>query len=277
MPTIATLLQRTTEKLKGISESARLDTELLLSHCIDKPREYLYTWPESEVTAQQEFKFDQLLKRRLQGEPLAYLTGEKEFWSHTFKVTSDTLIPRPDTELMVELALSKLDSTAGPFLDLGTGSGAIAICVAKELPAIDVVAVEYSGAAMAVAKINAQTLNARVQLIKSNWFEQLPVQSFAAIAANPPYIAADDPHLARGGLPFEPIEALRSCDNGFADITAIIKEAPEYLQSNGWLLIEHGHTQGQRTRELMLENHFSQVETIKDLANNDRVTLGQKA
>ncbi len=275
--TIAQLLQQSTTHLAQNTESARLDAELLLCHCIGKPRTYLYTWPEKTLTNSQHSVFQKLLERRLQGEPLAYLTGSKEFWSLEFNVTPDTLIPRPETELMVELCLSKLHRTEGPFLDLGTGTGAIAISVATELPSLDVYAIEYSHAALEVAKGNAHKLGVTINFLQSDWFEQLQTQLFSVIAANPPYIAADDQHLTKGGLPYEPLQALRSCDDGFADITAIINESPTYLQNKGWLLIEHGYRQGQRTRELMLNKHFSEVQTIKDLAHNDRVTLGQKA
>ncbi len=275
--TIAQLLQQSTTQLTPQCESARLDAELLLCHCIGKARTYLYTWPEKTLTDGQHTLFKALLERRLHGEPLAYLTGCKEFWSLEFTVTPDTLIPRPETELMVELCLSKLHCTEGPFLDLGTGTGAIAISVATELPSQEVFAIEYSQAALKVAQGNAKKLGAKINFLQSDWFEQLEEQAFSVIAANPPYIAADDLHLTRGGLPFEPIQALRSSDDGFADITAIINASPPYLQNQGWLLIEHGHTQGQRTRELMLNKHFKEVQTIKDLAHNDRVTLGQKA
>ena len=247
-----------------------------MCHVLDKPRAHLYTWPESTPTELQQSTYKALIERRTQGEPLAYLTGVKEFWSHTFFVTPDTLIPRPETELLVELSISKLRQHPGPFLDLGTGSGVIAICVAKELPETNVMAVDNSNAALEVALSNARQLRAGVSFRQSNWFEQLSDSQFAVIAANPPYIADNDPHLERDGLPHEPINALRSCDNGMADITAIITQASAHLRHSGWLLIEHGHDQGLPIRTLM-EESFNCVETIKDLAHNDRVTLGQIA
>lgn len=274
---LSDLLQLATDLLSAHTDSARLDAEILLCKVLKKPREYLYTWPEKETSLQQQTDYQSLIERRIAGVPLAYLTGEKEFWSHTFKVTPDTLIPRPDTELIVELSIAKLKVTGGPFLDLGTGSGAIAISVAKELPDIEVVASDNSDAALAVANANASRLNANVNFLQSNWFENIPAQLFSVIATNPPYIADNDPHLQRGGLQYEPLHALRSCENGFADITAIINKAPDYMSVGSWLLIEHGNTQGKRTAELMQNRQITQVETLKDLAQNDRVTLGQKA
>jgi len=218
-----------------------------------------------------------LLSRRASGEPLAYITGHREFWSRTFKVTPDTLIPRPDTELIVELAIQKLSEQQGAVLDLGTGCGIIAITIAAEMPKVQVVAVDQSQAALTVATYNAHNIGVQVQFLQSNWFENIASQDFRVIAANPPYIAADDPHLQQAGLQHEPIEALRSCDNGMADISAIIKNATNYLQPQGWLLIEHGHTQSSHTKELMIEHNFTKVNTVRDLSNNDRVTLGQKA
>ena len=289
---IASLLSAATTQLVSNlqapqSESAKLDAELLLCHCLRKTRTYLYTWPEQTLTDEQHTLFTSLIERRANGEPLAYLTGVREFWSLSFKVTPDTLIPRPETELIVEHSLIKLDQTAGgsrgtesstgPFLDLGTGCGAIAISVASERPDTDVYAIDKSLTALEVAKENANTLGAKVNFGQSHWFDQVEPIKFSVIAANPPYIAEDDPHLKQGGLVYEPADALRSCENGFADITVIISQSSEFLMSNGWLLLEHGHTQGEGTRELMTQHHFSQIETLKDLAGNDRVTLGCKA
>ena len=263
------------------NDSLRLEAEVLLSLVLKKPRAYLYTWPEKTLNAEQQSEFQSLIDQRVSGIPLAYLTGVKEFWSHSFKVTTDTLIPRPETELIVELSLSKLEINGGPFLDLGTGCGIIAISVAKEMaskmPTLKVQAVDKSRQALDVAISNAASLNANVAFLQSDWFKQLPPQQFGVIATNPPYIAPDDPHLQRGGLPHEPLAALRSCENGFADITAIISGAQPFLCDDGWLLIEHGNRQGAQSRELMQSHHFRQVETIKDLSQNDRVTLGQKA
>lgn len=273
---IADLLATATRKLTRSSDSARLDAELLLCHCLQKTRTYLYTWPEHTPTIAEVNCFNSLIDRCVNGEPIAYITGTREFWSETFEVTTDTLIPRPDTEILVEQCLAKLALTAGPFLDLGTGSGVIAISVAKERPDIEVTATDSSEAAIEVAKRNAKNLGATVGFIQSNWFDAIQNKSFDVIASNPPYIAADDPHLQRGGLPFEPVSALQACDNGFSDITAIITTSPAYLRTGGWLLLEHGHTQGSKTRRLMQENGYSNVDTVTDLSGNDRVTLGQK-
>ena len=284
---IGELLRSGTSTLLNSSDSARLDTELLLCHSLNQPREFLYSYPEQLLTKQQNLLYQSLLERRVRGEPLAYLTGVREFWSLSFNVTTDTLIPRPETELIVEHSLIKLDQTgsvltgtgspSGPFLDLGTGCGAIAISVASERPDTDVYAIDNSCAALSVAKGNANKLDVIVNFRQSHWFDQLEPINFAVIAANPPYIADDDPHLERGGLVYEPLDALRSCENGFADITAIISQSSDFLMSGGWLLLEHGHTQGEGTRELMSQHHFSQVETLKDIVGNPRVTLGCKA
>ena len=274
---IASLLSAASTQLTQHSSSARLDAELLLCHCLQKPRTFLYTWPEHTLDAAQLEHFNELIERRKNGEPIAYLTGEREFWSQSFEVTPDTLIPRSDTETLVEQSLAKLGDTEGPFLDLGTGSGIIAICVALERPDVGVTATDISDAALEVARTNATKLNAKVNFIHSNWFESLNKKSFAVIASNPPYIAEGDPHLQLSGLPFEPISALQSCDNGFADITAIITDAPAYIKSGGWLLLEHGHSQAAGTRNIMLEQGFITIDTIQDLSGNDRVTLGQLA
>ena len=276
-PSIASLLVSATAQLTHHSDSARLDAELLLCHCLQKPRTFLYTWPECTLDAAKLESFKLLIDRRINGEPIAYLTGTREFWSQTFNVTTDTLIPRSDTETLVEQSLAKLEHTHGPFLDLGTGSGVIAICVALERPDIEVFATDISEAALEVASANMAKLGAKVNFIRSNWFENLNTQEFAVIASNPPYIAEGDPHLQQNGLPYEPIRALQSCDDGFADITAIITDSRPYLKAGGWLLLEHGHSQGTNTRNIMQENGFSNVETMHDLSGNDRVTLGQQA
>ncbi len=272
---LASLLSSASTKLTPHSDSARLDAELLLCHCLKKDRTYLYTWPEQILDAQQVASLDALIERRIDGEPIAYLTGSREFWSAEFNVTTATLIPRPDTEILVEHALLKLADTQGPFIDLGTGAGVIAICVALERTDIEVYATDISDAALEVARANATKLGATVNFITSNWFERLEAQKYAVIASNPPYIAVEDPHLRKNGLPYEPINALQSCDNGFADITAIINASPAYLQPNGWLLLEHGHTQARRTRDIMLKQGFGNIETVPDLSGNDRVTFGQ--
>lgn len=271
---ISSLLSCTTTELTGYSDSPRLDAELLLCHCLKKPRTYLYTWPEHTPDEKQLALYKSLSDRRKQGEPVAYLTGSREFWTASFDVTPDTLIPRPDTEILVEQSLAKLADTQEPFLDLGTGSGVIAICIALERPEITVHATDISEAALKVARTNAEKLGAKVHFISSNWFENLH-HSYGVIASNPPYIAKDDPHLQLNGLPYEPITALRSCENGFADITAIIKTSPTFLKPCGWLLLEHGQSQGERTRDIMLERGFGKVQTVQDLSGNDRVTLGQ--
>lgn len=248
----------------------------MLCHCLNKPRAYLYTWPEHIPDAQQVGTFISLVNRRSNGEPIAYLTGKREFWSLEFEVTENTLIPRPDTEILVAQSLAKLQDKTGPALDLGTGSGVVAICIALERKDIIVHATDTCKEALAVARRNADKHGAKVHFINSDWLENLTPQQYSIIVSNPPYIADNDPHLQQNGLPFEPSTALRSCDNGFADITAIIHTSQAYLQINGWLLLEHGHTQAIRTRDIMLNQGFNNIQTVQDLSGNDRVTMGQR-
>ena len=282
------LLAEATQRLATTSDSARADAEILLAHCLQKSRTYLYTWSEKEVDSTTEANFRQLLDERLRGVPIAHLTGQREFWTLNLKVTSDTLIPRPETELLVETALSLLPSPlAGEglgkggnkrvsALDLGTGTGAIALSLAHERPAAHFTACDLSTAALAVATENAHN-NAihNVQFIHSNWFSALPPQRFDVIVSNPPYIETHDPHLSQGDVRFEPLSALTSGQDGLDDIRHIITTAPHWLVTGGWLLLEHGYNQGQAVTTLLHNAGFQQVRCIPDLGGNDRVSLGQ--
>lgn len=288
------LLAEATQKLTGTSESARADAEILLAHCLQKPRVWLFTWPEKEVDPAIATEFRHLLAERGRGVPIAHLTGQREFWTLNLKVTPDTLIPRPETELLVETALSLLPSPlegrrrrrlgAGlgvrgkrvSALDLGTGTGAIALSIASERPDLPITATDVSPAALAVAAENARTHAIHnVQFILSDWFSALPAQRFHLIISNPPYIEAQDPHLKQGDVRFEPLTALASGEDGLDDIRHLVQAAPQWLENGGWLLLEHGYHQGRAVTALLQAAGFRQVRCLPDLAGNDRVSLGQ--
>jgi len=258
------------------SESAALDADCLLCAVLDCSRTYLFTWPERELDAAQWARLQALAARRAAGEPVAHLLGRREFWSLPLMVDASTLIPRPDTEVLVEQALARLpvDGT-DPVLDLGTGTGAIALAIKSERPARPVWAVEQSAAALALARRNSAALNLPLELRQGSWFAPLAGQRFALIASNPPYIDAADPHLAQGDVRFEPASALVADEQGLADLRHIIQLAPDHLLPGGWLLLEHGWQQGTAVRQLLSARGFVQVETCRDYGDQERVSLGQ--
>ncbi len=267
---ITAALQQAKQKIDSI------DAEALLAHVLDKNRSYFRTWPEREIESQPLEQFQQLVTRRAAGEPLAYLTGWREFWSLLLQVSPATLIPRPDTELLVEQALKIIPADANwQIADLGTGSGAIALAIASERPNCHVVATDISTAALAVAQANAQRLNINnVEFRQGSWHEALKDgEQFQLIASNPPYIDADDKHLQHDGLPHEPLNALTPGTDGLAAIRTITKQMKKHLCPPGWLLLEHGYDQGQAVRELLNQHDYSEPHTQKDLSNNDRLTL----
>jgi release factor glutamine methyltransferase len=256
--------------------SARIEAQYLLQNALQRPRAWLLAHPEYVPGETQLAGYRQLLQRRLQGEPVAYILGEREFFGLDFKVTPDVLIPRPETELLVELALQKIPAQS-PFsvLDLGTGSGAIALSIAHGRPAIEVTAVDASPAALTVAEANAQRLGVgNVRFLRSDWFDGLEGQRFDLIASNPPYVAADDPHLRQGDLPFEPASALVSGADGLNDIRRIVGGAPGHLHSGGWLWLEHGYDQAVQVRELLQRAGFCEVFSASDLSGIERVSGG---
>lgn len=275
--TVADVLKRSGE-LKVVSDTARLDAEVLLCHVLGRDRTFLYTWPEHRLDDDQQANFQRLFDRRLKGEPVAHLTGVREFWSLPLQVSPATLIPRPETELLVELSLGLSLDDQAKVLDLGTGTGAIALALASENPHWQITAVDASADAVQLAEQNRQQLGFdQVSVLHSDWFSALLEQRFDLILSNPPYISADDQHLQQGDVRFEPFSALVADGKGLADLQQIIDGAHSHLNTKGWLLLEHGCEQGEAVSRLMQQAGFSEVETYPDLAGLDRATMGRKA
>ncbi|MBA1290063.1 peptide chain release factor N(5)-glutamine methyltransferase [Pseudomonas japonica] len=273
MTIIASLLR---EAQLPESPTARLDIELLLAAALGKTRSYLRTWPERIVGTEAAQVFASYLERRRQGEPVAYILGQQGFWSLDLEVAPHTLIPRPETELLVELALQCLPAEQARALDLGTGTGAIALALGRERSGWQVVAVDRVPEAVALAERNRARLGlVNVSVRASHWFSALEGERFDLIVSNPPYICSEDPHLSAGDVRFEPSSALVSGRDGLDDIRHIIANAPSHLVSAGWLLLEHGYDQAPRVRELMAQQGFEQIESREDLGGHERVTLGR--
>jgi release factor glutamine methyltransferase len=253
------------------------EAELLLAHVLDRPRTWLFTHGDAEADAAAGGRFEALVRRRERGEPVAYLLGQRGFWRFDLQVDPSTLIPRPETERLVELALARLpDERELRIADLGTGSGAIALALAFERPRARVVATDASAAALDVARGNARALRLdNVEFRHGDWLAPLRDERFALIASNPPYIALDDPHLGEGDLRFEPATALSSGSDGLDAIRAIVAGAPAHLLADGWLLLEHGWDQGAAVRALLTQAGFTDVDTQRDLEGRDRVSLGR--
>ena len=270
------ILQRARE-LTSLSSTPALDVELLLCHVLDKPRSWLFTWPEHELTSDQLAVINQLIDRRLTGHPVAHLIGTRDFWNLTLNVSPDTLIPRPDTELLVEQALACLDPSPYKVADLGTGTGAIALALAAERPNWQVAGTDRVEAAVELARQNAD-LNAlqHVQFYTGSWCDALPDKDYDLIVSNPPYIRADDPHLHQGDVRFEPSSALASGIDGLDDIRIIAKQALQHLKPRGWLLLEHGYDQGNDVRNILTQQNYTDIETLRDLAGHERITRGRR-
>ena len=262
--------------LKLDSKSARIEVQCLLQAVLQVNRAYLLTHPEQPLNADQHARYMALFERRLGGEPIAYLLGEREFYGLKFRVSPATLIPRPETELLVELALQRIPQQgACRVLDLGTGSGAIALSIAHARPNAEVVAVDASAAALEVAQFNTQRLAlGNVRLLRSDWFSALHGERFDMIVSNPPYIAADDAHLAQGDVRFEPSSALVSGTDGLDDIRRICAQAKAHLKSKGWLLFEHGYDQATQVRALLQQAGFKEIFSARDLSGIERVSGG---
>jgi release factor glutamine methyltransferase len=261
----------------GGNVDARAEAELMLAHALGRTRAWLFAWPEYEPAAEQRERFASLVDARASGAPVAYVLGQRAFWSLDLDVSPAVLIPRPETELLVELALARLpDDVVLRVADLGTGSGAIALSIAHERPLAHVLATDASEQALAVARANAQRLGiASVEFAQGDWFAMLGERRFDLIVSNPPYIAADDPHLAQGDLRYEPASALASGADGLDAIRTIVAAAPAHLVANGWLLLEHGWDQAERVRALLVAHGFGEVGSVRDLAAHERVTLGR--
>jgi len=258
------------------STTPRLDLEILISFVLNKPRTFLYSHPEALLTQTQKNKLEELIKRRQTGEPIAYITGTKEFWSLKLTVDKNVLIPRPETELLVELALEKVISKTAIIADLGTGSGAIALALAKEKPDWQIVATDFSRLALDTAQHNAKKLHLNnVKFYLGDWCAALPSTEFDLIISNPPYITQDDPHLSQEDLRFEPQSALVSA-NGLLDLKRIISQAKHKLKPGSWLMLEHGHDQSQAVQDLLHQHHYKNITPYKDMAHINRVVIACK-
>jgi release factor glutamine methyltransferase len=291
--TVGVLLQHHSKQLEAAlnldSKSARIEVQCLLQAVLQVNRAWLLTHPEQPLNADQHARYMALLERRLGGEPIAYLLASREFYGLTFKVSPATLIPRPETELLVELALQRIpqippspqpspaSGRGSKFrvLDLGTGSGAIALSIAHARPNAEVVAVDASAAALEVAQFNTQRLAlGNVRLLRSDWFSALHGERFDMIVSNPPYIAADDAHLAQGDVRFEPSSALVSGTDGLDDIRRICAQAKAHLNVDGWLLFEHGYDQAMQVRAMLQQAGFKDIFSARDLSGIERVSGG---
>ncbi|MFW7526371.1 peptide chain release factor N(5)-glutamine methyltransferase [Vibrio ostreicida] len=272
-----TLKQASKALMESGSDSPSLDAAVLLCHSLGKPRSFLLTWPDKPLQPEQLADFEAILDRRLKGEPVAYIIGKREFWSLPLKVSPSTLIPRPDTERLVEVALEKSEEISGDILDLGTGTGAIALALASELPDHQVWGVDLQKEAQQLAQDNAQRLQlTNTQFLSGSWFDPLPSGTkFALIVSNPPYIDEKDPHLSQGDVRFEPLSALVAEDKGLADIQFIAKRALDFLHTDGWLMFEHGFEQAESVQAIMSDFGYQEIKTYKDYGDNDRVTVGQ--
>ena len=268
-----------TESLGLEKNDALFEVRLLLQRGLGVDRSWLITHEQDLLESEQLFTVEVLLQRRLDGEPIAYIFGYREFYGLSLKVSNATLIPRPDTETLVEAAFQKIPvDEPWHILDLGTGTGAVALAIAKHRPKCHVIGVDASAEALAVAIENAQNLDLNnVSLIKSNWFSDLVGKRFDVIVSNPPYIAEADYHLTQGDLRFEPRSALASGVDGLDDIRRIIQDTPKYLKPNGWLMLEHGYDQAHSVAALLKGHGFSQIDHAQDLAGTLRVTFGSIA
>lgn len=273
--TIRQLLDRARARLGG--EAASLDTEVLMAAVLQKPRSYLYAHGDAVPGRAEQRRYLELVTRRAAGEPVAYLTGRREFWSLELEITPDTLVPRPETERLVELALERVEEQAAAVLDLGTGSGAVALALAAERPGWRILGVDVHAASVDLAARNAGRLDlANVRFVVSDWYEAVDDRRFSLIVANPPYVRENDPCLAGSGLRCEPRRALVSGRDGLDALRTVIAGAPRHLVPGAWLMCEHGADQGGAVRELFSQAGLVAVETARDLAGAERVTLGRQ-
>ena len=280
--TVQSVLSHAMMELFDSSSTPEIDAEVLLSHCLNQSRAWLLAYQDDAVDDLHVQDYLNLINRRKQGEPIAYILGYREFWSLPFRVTPDTLIPRPETEVLVETVLAIIEKhhktdKGLQILDLGTGSGAIAIALASELPQTNITAIDFSDEALSIAKLNASDHQlSNIAFLQSHWFSQLEDRQFDIICSNPPYIEAHDPHLQQGDLRFEPPSALASGPDGLFDLRAIIEQSATHLKDNGWIVLEHGFQQSQQTQQLLRENGFVQINTQLDYSGHPRISYAQK-
>ena len=271
-------LQQASKQLAETSPSAILDTQVLLTHVLRCNTAHLAAWPEKTLSDAQLAGFQKLVEKRRQGVPVAHLTGSREFWSLDFSVDNSTLIPRPETETLVEYLLDNFGKRENlKLLDMGTGTGAIALSIAREKPGWEIIASDISERALELSRQNcSQHDTSNVTLIHSDWFQNIDAENFDIIISNPPYIASDDPHLSQGDVRFEPHSALSSGVTGMDDIEHICSQAKKHLLQNGWLMVEHGYNQKQLGAECFAKNSFSEIEQKQDLSGHTRMTAGKK-
>ncbi|GAA5130622.1 peptide chain release factor N(5)-glutamine methyltransferase [Thalassotalea piscium] len=276
--TISTLISLGKQMLTQNSDSAKLDAQILLSFVLNKPISYLLTWPEEQVGSTNKEDFLLLLQRRVLHEPIAYIIGEKEFWSLPFKVSPSTLIPRPDTEVLVETVLQNHGDGTHTCCDLGTGTGAIALALASERTSWIIDAIDFNTDAVSLAKENAASLGfITVNIYQSDWFSKVEsTKQFDIIVSNPPYIDKVDPHLVEGDVQYEPLSALVADKEGMGDFMIIAEHAINYLNPNGMLYFEHGYEQGDSLRNLLKVLGYRGIKSIKDYNGHERVTFAQR-
>jgi len=276
--TIQQLLQAAREQLQGYVEDPYTDSHVLMSHCLQKGRAWLLAHADDELQGHQAKEFMRLVEKRQHGVPVAHLTGSREFWSMEFKVTADTLIPRPETEHLIEQVLAlPLPASGIRVLDFGTGSGVIAITLNKERPAWQVTAMDCSAAALQIARHNADRHNVVIDFIQACNLERFSEHRFDLIVSNPPYIEENDSHLAQGDIRFEPQMALVSGSDGLDCIRSLVVDAPACLKPSAYLVMEHGYDQGNAVRELLNQQGYEKVQTHKDLGGHERITSAQWA
>jgi len=277
--TISQALRDARHSLQATSPSPAVDASILLCHVLDCSPSHLIAWPDNQLSPHQATQFKEILQQRIEGKPVAYITGEKEFWSLSLKVTSDVLIPRPETETLVEFVLEKFSgSPALTVADLGTGSGAIACALAVERPAWNIIATDSSREALDIARHNASAHQLEnIRFVHGQWLEPLADLDFDLIISNPPYVAIDDPHLAQGDVRFEPEAALASGKQGMDAITHLALQAGQHLKAGGWLIVEHGYDQQQLVYDCFQQGGFEDIVQLSDLAGQPRVTTGRYA